>query len=163
MSQDLNASRTAGRVLLCLCLLATAACGGPVASTQSTATKSPPMTRFIQALQKKDTRTFLSFFSTTVAWNYVSTITDPPMSTKIQFKELKADLEGKKGWYESLFDAGGDDCFRDWVMGTDGSNWVEKRPCRFVRQQVEGKDTVYVEWRKEGNRWVVATIAEPAA
>ncbi|MBI1898143.1 MAG: hypothetical protein HYZ57_02830 [Acidobacteria bacterium] len=121
------------------------------------------MAKFVEALQKKDREAFLALFSRTTPWEYVGTITDPPQVTKVEFNDLKSDLENRRGWYESLFDAGGDDCFRDWVAGSDASAWVRaKSGNRFVRQQVGGKDTVYVEWRKEGDAWVVAAIAEPS-
>ena len=140
-----------------------AGCGQSIPRKEAVSTGPPPMARFVDALRKQDREAFLSFFSKTNPWSYVSTITDPPQVTKIDFAQLQSDFNNRKGWYESLFDAHGDDCFRDWVVDSDMSAWAERQPNRFVRQQVDGKDTVYVEWRKEGDLWVVAVIAEPSA
>ena len=120
------------------------------------------MAAFIRALQQKDRETFLSFFPTSGPWYYMSTITQPPSVTSVEPAVMKADFEQRRGMYEALFDADGDDSFRDWVMNAEVSAWVESAPGRFVRQKMSGRDSVYVEWQREGDRWVVRTIAEPA-
>lgn len=163
MSYQSNILSGIEKILIYLLLFVVVACSNANVFIQTDGTKSPPMSQFIQALQEKDTHRFLLFFSTSTPFSHVSTITNPPVSIKVQFQELKADLEDQKGLYEALFDADGDDCFRDWAEGTDETDWVETKSGRFVRLQVEGKDMVYVEWRKEGKHWVIVTIAEPAA
>jgi hypothetical protein len=120
------------------------------------------MAAFSESMRAGDTARFLSFFSRTQPWRYVSTL-DPASETEVPFGELESDLKNKVGWYESLFDNDGDDCFRDWFEGADGDSWTHTSPTRFVRRTTAGRDTVYVEWRRENDRWVIAVIAEPSA
>jgi hypothetical protein len=121
------------------------------------------MDSFLSALRNRDVAGFLSHFPKSATWDYIGTITDPPQVTRVAFTELESDLVNKKAWYEALFDAGGDDCFRDWAVNFEDSAWTETRPGRFVLRQTDGRDSVYVEWRNEAHRWVVSAIAEPAA
>lgn len=140
-----------------------AGCDPATTTAQDTGNSTPPMPAFIETLRNRDTTRFLSFFSRTQSWRYISTLDAPPMVSEVMYAELESDLRARTGWYETLFDNDGDDCFRDWFEGPEGSNWKQTSPTRFVRRTTNGQDRVYVEWQREGSRWVIQTIAEPSA
>jgi hypothetical protein len=121
------------------------------------------MDRFIAALQQQDVEAFLALFSTGQTWAYTGTLTETPRVDAVTYARLDADLHARQGLWEALFDAEGDDCFRDWVEGTGPEAWMETTPNRFVRERIDGREAVYVEWRQEGGRWFVAAIGDPAA
>jgi len=133
------------------------------AGTAEPATDKPPMDAFLDAIREKDRQKLLAFFSTTQPFRYVGTITNPPQVTEITFSQLQQDLERQAGWYDSLLGVEGEDSFRDWTTGDDGRRWTAAAGNRYVRWQADGKDSVYVEWRREGDRWVISAIAEPSA
>jgi hypothetical protein len=122
------------------------------------------MQRFVDALRAQDTEAFLALFSHSTPWRYVGTISEPRKATSITYEELAKDLRSRSGWYESLFDAHGDDCFRDHVLATKGNPWIHATPLKFVPPGGHGEGRVYVTWRNEGpGRWVIDEIAEPSA
>ena len=59
------------------------------------------------------------------------------------------------------FDAGGDDCFRNYVDNTPVALWKWVGKNRFVPPDETADSKVYVKWRKEGASWVVDEIAAP--
>jgi hypothetical protein len=121
------------------------------------------MDAFLDAIRQKDRQKLLTFFSTTRPFRYVGTITEPPLVAEVSFEQLRQDLERQGGWYDSLLGVDGEDSFRDWTTGDDSRGWNAAAGNRYVRMQADGKDSVYVEWQREGRRWVISAIAEPSA
>jgi hypothetical protein len=121
------------------------------------------MDAFLDALRQRDQTRFLASFSRTAPFRYESTLVGPAQFTDVSFDQLQADFQKRTGWYESMFGLDDEDCFRDWAVGDEGQSWTKSGANRFVRRRVDDKDSVYVEWRKEGASWVVSVIAEPSA
>ena len=122
------------------------------------------MEKFTDVLRRRDVDGFLMLFSPSSPWTYVGTLTDPHETTRITYEDLARDLRNRSGWYETLFDARGDDCFRDHVTATKGKPWRRVGSARFVPPDDRGDGRVYVSWRSEGaGRWVVDEIGEPSA
>jgi hypothetical protein len=123
------------------------------------------MAKFVEALKNKDTDTFLTLFSQSTPWQYISTITDTPEVSIVKYAELARDLKLKdqSGWHEILFDASGDDCFRKYVMLDNGAPWKRINDVTFSPPGSDPNSRVYVKWRKEEGKWVIDTIAEPSA
>lgn len=121
------------------------------------------MGRFLAALRNRDVEEFLSLFSRKKAWHYIGTLTRPVQVERVTYSQLERDLRRKSGWYEALIDAGPDDCFRNHVVASEGRPWVLKGKMTFVPPDAGNDMSVFVRWRKEGERWVVDAIAEPSA
>ncbi len=122
------------------------------------------MQKFVKALHNKDINAFAALFSKNNNWNYVGTIITPVLTSEHTYAALIVDLRQKTGLYESLFDSGGDDTFRDYISMTDGKPWIRTGDHQFSPPDLPDiHESVYVKWRYEGQRWVVDVIAEPAS
>lgn len=121
------------------------------------------MTRFVTALKAKDLEGFLQLFPRRSTWRYVGTATEPQQVSELSYEQLAADFQSQTGLYESLIYAGGDDCFRDHFVDTEPGQWVEVSPGRFAHPLPEERPYVWVEWKQEDGRWVVAALGEPAS
>lgn len=121
------------------------------------------MSVFVASLNAKDVPSFLTLFSPKGSWRYSGTLTKPSQITVIPFADLARDLKAKKGWYEVLFDAGGDDCFRDHIVNTEAKPWEKRGERTFYPPGSEPDALVHVRWRNENGTWVIDEIAEPAS
>jgi hypothetical protein len=121
------------------------------------------MSRFVTALKAKDLDGLLQLFPRRSTWKYVGTAMEPHQVSEFTYEQLAADLKSQTGLYESLIYAGGDDCFRDHFVDTEPEQWVEVSPGRFAHPLAEERQYVWVEWKQEDGRWVVAALAEPAS
>lgn len=143
-------------------LLAPASAAAPKFSSEEMHALDSRMAAWVQALRDNDTAAFLGFFSETKPWRYLSTLPGEKHADVVSFQQLKSDLAKKRGWFEVLFDAGGDDVFRDHVLNDGGRPW-----CRwllgFSPPDSDSRDDVFVRWRNEDGKWVIDVIAEPSS
>lgn len=122
------------------------------------------MNGFVKALQNQDLKRFVSYFPEQGNWRYIGTIVEPLQMTESNRAELEKDLAERSGWYEVFFDAQGDDTFRDYVLMTKGDAWRLSSLNRFSPPDLPDMwNRVYVQWRREANRWVIDAIAEPSS
>jgi hypothetical protein len=142
--------------------IAPAAAAAPKYSVEEMRALDSRMAAWVQALRDNDAKAFLAFFSETRPWRYLSTLPGEKHADTITFQRLKADLERKKGWFEVLFDGGGDDVFRDHVLNDGGRPW-RRWLLSFSPPDSESRDDVYVRWRNEEGSWVIDVIAEPSS
>lgn len=133
----------------------------PVEGSQ--AHSNAAMRKFVASLKNQDVKTFLSLFSRRKPWRYVGTITEARQVMVVRYSVLARELTNKTGWYETLFEAEGLDCFRDHIVSSEGKMWKRLSGNKFVPPNDEGDGRVYVKWRKEGGGWVVDEIGEPAS
>ena len=120
------------------------------------------MQAFEASLRAQDTEGFLALFSQSRPWRAIDTLEPRPRSESVSYAQLKSDLEAKRGKFELLFDAGGDDCLRDYVVDFYAEPWTWLSPNKFAPHETDGQ-SVWVQWRKEEQRWVVEAIAMPSA
>ncbi len=121
------------------------------------------MAGLLKALEDRDVDAFLRFFSQRKPWEFLGTIGDPSEVDEVKFDNLAKDLRSKAGWYETLFDGGNFDCFRDHVSQTGGRKWTRVSEWKYVPPDGYGGGKVFVSWRREGDRWVVDKIGEPGS
>lgn len=121
------------------------------------------MQKFVASLRNQDVKVFLTLFSRRQPWRYVGTITEPHQVSIVRYSVLARDLRKKAGWYETLFEAEGLDCFRDHIVSSEGKMWKRVLENKFVPPNDEGDGRVYVKWRRERGSWVVDEIAEPSS
>lgn len=129
----------------------------------SQAASDAAMRKFVASLKDQDVKVFLTLFSRRQPWRYVGTITEPHQVSIVRYSELARDLRKKTGWYETLFEAEGLDCFRDHIVSSEGKMWKRILDNKFIPPNDEGDGRVYVKWRRERGSWVVDEIAEPAS
>ena len=110
---------------------------------------------FLKALKNRDTEAFLHLFSKSKPWIYIGTITDPHQVSLVEYAELAEDLRNRSGWYEILFDAGGDDCFRDYVMISEDKPWNRRSETTFFPPDIDPDSLVYVKWKSENDKWII--------
>lgn len=160
-------SRTPRDLIIILAVTLVVACsaeGGSEANASDDAALAGAMQKFVIALRDKDIEGFADLFPRQSRWTYIGTITDPVQTSEYSHGALLNDLRQQTGLYESLYDADGDDTFRDYVMMTDGKPWIRSGENRFSPPGLPDMATsVFVRWRREGQRWVVDAIAEPAS
>jgi hypothetical protein len=145
-----------------------AACSGkprPAAESITAAVpETPPreaMTRLLAAVQHRDVTAFLSLLPRGGTWRLLDTSVDPPEAAEMAFGEFALDLEHQTGWYRLLFRPRGGRSLFDFAVNTNPEDWPEEAPGRFVPPDQSQRDRVWVQWRREEQRWVVDEIASP--
>jgi hypothetical protein len=124
------------------------------------------MAGFIEALQKRDTKGFLAFFSDKTSLRYLGTVETPYRTELVRYTELVRDLVTKErdgGWYVRLFDAGPDAAFSYFADKNGGRSWKRVNENKFVPPDGSANSAVFVTWRKYQGRWVVQSIGDPNA
>jgi hypothetical protein len=135
--------------------------GKQITSTLSSADSASldvAMRKFISALKNRNVEGFLSLFSRT-RFFYASNPLNV-VRVAISYNELAADLRKKGDWYFTYLERGDGGNYDAFVDNTgDGEMWRRGGGARFTPPGTEISDSTYVEWRKEGNRWVIDEIS----
>ena len=116
----------------------------------------------LQSLRDKQVDRFLACYSKSTPSFYRSTLTRPVRTEAIAYQRLESDLRAKTGWYEVLFDAGGDDVFRDRVLDDGGKAW-KRHGVTFTPPYPHAAGSVSVRWRREREAWVVDRVSDSSA
>ena len=84
---------------------------------------------------------------------------------RVSYQQLALDLERRdenRGYYSLLFDAGPDDCFRQYTENAT-KPWKRVSATRFVPWYEGEASKVWVTWRRAKGAWVIEAIAAPFA
>lgn len=138
----------------------------PPASRKTTAADDldAEMRKFIRALKDTDAELFLSLFSRERAFyaNNPLNVTRVP----VRYPKLAADVRNKKGYYWTYLargDGGTYDAFVDNITTTGARMWKRVEDNRYVPPDGEDSSDTYVQWGREGGRWVIVEISYPQA
>jgi hypothetical protein len=138
---------------------APAAPSGEVA--QSLATPGGAMAALVSAIGDRDVQRVLECFSRTQPWYLTTTGGKKPRRSRYTFAQLQAGLKDGGDFRGVLLGDDPDDNLRDQIEQTGRRAWRAQAPARFVPP--DDTVNVFVKWRKEGKRYVVAEIGLPGA
>jgi hypothetical protein len=119
------------------------------------------MAQFVRALQERNVESLLQCFSRKKSFFLTGTSSTPHDKSRFSYAQLETGMKPGGDFVGILFGGEGDDNFRDYVKETGGRAWRSKPAGIFV-PPIDHNLTVFVRWRREGNRWVVEEIAFPA-
>lgn len=127
------------------------------------------MKKFINSIETKNARTFLSFISPAKGLTVMNTIDQgeagsaekPVFDSKLQYKKLAADFKKKGEHYRDIFLPSPDSPnFNDGFAKRKGK-WklVEGNKFQIVDEETsKPSNAFYVKWEKEGKRWLVTEV-----
>jgi hypothetical protein len=134
----------------------------PGGGTRNSASVDDAMRKFIDAMRRKDTTTFKTFFSRSKSWRHINTITGNPSPSEIQIVTYSKFANDKMYLWNFFHDCtpSEDVCqvFRDNFKGENWKMWNKVGPDKFVRPS---GGHAYVKWRMENGTWVVDEIGDP--
>lgn len=113
------------------------------------------------AMQAKDVDLLLDCFART-GWQNVNTVEKPWERTKLTYDDLAAGLKPGGDYRGFLFGEDGDDSFRNFFTGPSNAPWKRTSNSRFEPAESSPDQPTYVQWKKQGARYVVSEIAFPA-
>jgi hypothetical protein len=122
------------------------------------------MEGFARAVERRDAGAVLQYFSKK-GFRYLETIEKPRQVRRVTYAELAQDLiagPSGSGWYAALL-SDEDESFALATASANGRPWREVSNHKFVLPDDEADSTLYVIWRREGERWFVDTLAVPGA
>jgi hypothetical protein len=125
------------------------------------------MRKFIDALSKRDTKTFLSLFSRTrpsYHLNPMNVGSKEYFRDPITYSRLNADIRKKEGLYWLYVARGENGSYDAFVDNLPNKKmWTRVKGNKFVPPGAEVSSYTYVRWRKEGGRWVIDEISYATA
>ena len=158
--------------LTTVALLALTVCSYAQTSPKADASLESAMQRFINSIETKNTKVFLSYVSPAKGITVMNTIDQgetgnadkPVLDSKLTYKMLAADFKKKGEYYQDIFVSSEfspdfHDAFANrkekWSLGA-GDKFM-------IIDETEGKpsNSLYVKWEKEDNRWVVVEVGRP--
>jgi hypothetical protein len=119
------------------------------------------MAAFSYAMQTKDVALLLDCFAKG-AWTNVNTVEKPWQRTKLTTDNLAAGLMPGGDYRGFLFGDDGEDSFRNFFTGANRTAWKPAGKQRFEPPESSPDQPTYVQWKKQGARYVVSEIAFPA-
>jgi len=142
-------------------------CGFAQTSPKPDAALDAAMKKFITSIETKNTTAFLSFISPAKGLIVMNTIDQnsgdadkPVLDSKLAYKKLAADFKRKGDIYQSTFAPSQDSPnFYDAFANREGK-WQLGADNKFMAIDETGapNNALYVKWRKEGTRWIVAEV-----
>jgi hypothetical protein len=134
---------------------------GAVSATDPLATA---MRGFARAIETRDTGALLGYVSKQRGLTFLDTIAEPHQKTHLTYEELARDLQTRdlqQGWYSVLL-GDDDESFALATACSAGRTWKRAGKRKFVLPDDDLDSRLFVSWRREGARWVIDTIAQPA-
>lgn len=112
------------------------------------------------ALRDRDTGAVLRAFSQTQTWSALNTKAEGQPLSSVSYERLAQALESEGELRDTLLGQG-ETSLRTYVSGPElGAPWQALGEVQFAPAGVP-KGRVWIAWRREGERWVVDTIAWP--
>jgi len=142
--------------VICLLVLIMAMIGAPAFARDV----NQAMQSFIQAMAGKNPNGILAGFSQQLPWKYqpYEIGTGRPLKAAVvNPKQMAHDFQKKRGWYNFFLADPNGYTFRLNFMRN--LPWKKRGADTFVAPESDSGNT-YVQWRLEGQRWVIAVIGE---
>lgn len=114
------------------------------------------------AMKAKDASLLVACFAKNDAWHSVNTVKKPWQRTKLTYDSLVAGVNEGGDYRGFLFGDDGDDSFRDYFVGSHRDAWKSVGNQRFEPAESSPDQPTYVQWKKQGGRYVVSELAFPA-
>jgi hypothetical protein len=120
------------------------------------------MAVFSYAMKAKDTSLLLDCFAKGGTWLSVNTVEKPWQKTKLTYANLAAGVQPGGDYRGFLFGDDGEDSFRDFFTRADNTPWKPAGNQKFEPREPSPDQPTYVQWKKQGPRYVVSELAFPA-
>jgi hypothetical protein len=114
------------------------------------------------AMKAKDTSVLLDCFEKGGTWLSVNTVEKPWQKAKLTYDNLAAGIRPGGDYRGFLFGDDGEDSFRNYFTEANGAPWKSAGKQKFEPPGASREQPTYVQWKKQGPRYVVSEIAFPA-
>ena len=118
------------------------------------------MQAFVSALKARDVEGLLQCFSRSASFHFTTTNMRDD-GAPFNYMQLQKGLMPCGDFVDAIFGDDGDDSLRDYVEHSSTAPWLRTSGMRFVPPGYDAHSLVFVRWRKEGGRYVVAEIGFP--
>jgi hypothetical protein len=132
----------------------------PAAAPAPSAEVMQAMRELTSALREGDVQGVLRAFSQTAPWSALNTKAESQPISRVSYERLVQAIESEGELRDTLLGQG-ETSLRSYVSGPlHGAAWTALSDVQFAPDGVP-KGRVWIAWRREGERWVVDTIAWP--